>query len=55
MTTPTDAAAQIVRGLRAGTPRVLIGRDVRLVSRLARLAPVRTAGLVAGRLNSLLD
>jgi NAD(P)-dependent dehydrogenase (short-subunit alcohol dehydrogenase family) len=54
MTSPQDAAAQIVRAIERGTPRLLIGTDVRMVDRLARLAPVRTADLIAKRLNALI-
>jgi short-subunit dehydrogenase len=54
LTTATAAAEQIIRGIETGAPRVLIGRDARLVDRLSRLAPTRTAALLARRMQALL-
>jgi short-subunit dehydrogenase len=38
-TTPAEAASQIIDGIRRGAPRVLIGKDARLLDLLARLKP----------------
>jgi NAD(P)-dependent dehydrogenase (short-subunit alcohol dehydrogenase family) len=39
-TTPDEAAATIVRGMEAGSPRVLIGPDAKMIDWLTRLFPV---------------
>ena len=38
--TPEQAAARIVAGIRANEPRILIGADARMIDRLQRLMPV---------------
>ncbi len=38
--TPSQAAAQILRGVRKNKTRILVGRDARLIALLERLAPV---------------
>lgn len=51
-TTPEQAAATIVRGMENGSPRVLIGRDARLIDLVVRLFPVsyaRRLGVFLGR------
>lgn len=40
-TTPEEAARVIVRGIRRGDPRILIGSDARMIDRIQRLLPVR--------------
>lgn len=46
-TTPERAAAEIVRGVQRGTPRILIGSDARMLDRLQRLVPVRYWSVVS--------
>jgi len=38
-TTPTEAASQIIKGIKRNAPRVLIGRDAALLDLLVRLKP----------------
>lgn len=46
ITTPERAADTILRGVNRGSPRILIGRDARLISLLERLTPTRATQLV---------
>lgn len=46
ITTPEKAADTILRGVNRGSPRILIGRDARLISLLERLTPNRATQLV---------
>ena len=39
LTSPEDAAAEILRGIVAGSPRILIGDDARFIDELARTRP----------------
>jgi len=39
--TPLAAADEILRGVRRGAPRILVGRDARFLALLVRLFPVR--------------
>jgi hypothetical protein len=55
LTTPTDAAKQIVDAVARGTFRVRIGGDARLLDRLSRLMPQRATGFIADRMKGLLD
>ncbi|GAA1393833.1 SDR family NAD(P)-dependent oxidoreductase [Catellatospora coxensis] len=55
LTSPADAAAQIIRAVEKGSFRVRIGGDARLLDRLARLIPQRATALIADRMKSLLD
>lgn len=55
LTTPTDAARQIVDAVASGRLRVVIGKDARLLDRLSRLMPKRTIDLVARKMAALLD
>src|SRR5262249_38736785 len=41
LTTPQDAARQIVEAIETGRPRVLIGSDARMLDRVIRLMPTR--------------
>lgn len=54
LTTPADAARQIIDGVEKGSFRVVIGRDARALDLLARLNPRRATDLVAKRMASLL-
>jgi NAD(P)-dependent dehydrogenase (short-subunit alcohol dehydrogenase family) len=54
LTQPAAAAAKIVRAVEKGTPRVIIGKDARVVDLLSRLMPVRTASLLAGLMGKLM-
>lgn len=55
LTSPADAAGQIVQAVEKGSFRVRIGGDARLLDRLARLIPQRATRLIADRMKSLLD
>lgn len=55
LTTPKDAAAQIVAAVVSGTQRVVIGKDARALDRLARLVPTRVGGIIAKRMAGLLS
>lgn len=50
MTSPQDAARQIVDAIAKGTPRVRIGKDARLLDRLSRLMPTRSIRLIAKKM-----
>lgn len=54
MTTAPDAARQVVDGMARGAFRVVVGKDARMLDRLARLSPRRATDLVAKRMASLL-
>ena len=53
LTTPQDAAAQIIAGIEKGSYRVVIGSDARMLDRLARLSPQRATDMIAKRMASL--
>jgi NAD(P)-dependent dehydrogenase (short-subunit alcohol dehydrogenase family) len=55
LTTPRDAARQVIEGLEKGSYRVVIGKDARMLDRLSRLTPRRATDLVAKRMASLLE
>ncbi|WP_155368416.1 SDR family NAD(P)-dependent oxidoreductase [Catellatospora vulcania] len=55
LTSPADAAKQIIQAVEKGSFRVRIGGDARLLDRLARLIPQRATALIADRMKSLLD
>ncbi|GGL37050.1 SDR family oxidoreductase [Phycicoccus endophyticus] len=55
LTTPQDAARQVIGGLEAGRFRVVIGRDARMMDLLSRLSPRRATDTVARRMASLLE
>jgi len=55
LTTVEDAADQIVEAVVKGSYRVVIGRDARMLDRLARLSPRRATELIATRMARLLD
>ena len=44
--TPDEAAEEILRGVARDRPRILVGRDARLISAMVRLLPVRYMGLM---------
>jgi NAD(P)-dependent dehydrogenase (short-subunit alcohol dehydrogenase family) len=54
MTSPQDAAEQLVVGMEKGSYRVVIGKDARMVDRLSRLAPQRATDLIAAKMKALL-
>ncbi len=54
LTTPADAARQIIEAVEKGSFRVVIGRDARALDLLARLSPRRATDLVAKKMASLL-
>lgn len=54
LTSPAAAGRQIVDAVQNGTFRVTIGKDARMLDRIARVAPRRAIELVADRMKSLL-
>ena len=54
MTSPQDAAEQLVVGMERGSYRVVIGKDARMIDRLSRLAPQRATDLIASKMKALL-
>jgi len=54
MTAPDEAARQIVDAIAAGRPRLLIGKDARMLDRMSRLMPTRAISIVAKRMKDLL-
>ncbi len=54
LTTPAEAARQIIEGAESGSFRVVIGKDARALDRLSRLSPRRATDLVAKKMASLL-
>ncbi|MBE7325479.1 SDR family NAD(P)-dependent oxidoreductase [Nocardioides sp. Y6] len=54
MTSAPDAARQVVDAMAAGTPRLRIGSDAKMLDRLSRLAPTRAIELVARKMADLL-
>jgi short-subunit dehydrogenase len=54
VTSPVEAARQIIEGVERGSYRVVIGRDARLLDRLSRLLPQRATDTVAKRMAALL-
>lgn len=55
MTSAADAATAIIQGVEKGRYRVVIGKDARMLDRLARLAPRRATEMIAKRMSALLD
>jgi NAD(P)-dependent dehydrogenase (short-subunit alcohol dehydrogenase family) len=53
LTQPRTAAARIVRAVEKGTPRVVVGKDARLVDLMTRVMPARAASLVAALMGKL--
>lgn len=54
LTSPQDAAAKIVKAVETGKPRVLIGKDARLMDTLSRIMPVATASAMAALMGKLM-
>ena len=46
-TTPERAAQVILRGVKRGKGRILVGRDARMLDRLTRIAPSRYWGIIS--------
>jgi short-subunit dehydrogenase len=53
LTSPQDAARQIVAGVENGSYRVVIGGDARMLDRISRLAPRRATDMIAKRMAGL--
>ncbi|GAB2930491.1 SDR family oxidoreductase [Micromonospora polyrhachis] len=53
LTSPEDAARQIVDAVATGAPRVTIGKDARMLDRLSRLMPARAIPLIAKKMREL--
>lgn len=54
LTSPSDAAAKIVKAVATGKPRVIIGKDARVMDVLSRIMPVTTANITARLMGKLL-
>lgn len=55
LTSPQEAARQIVGALRTGPYRVRIGRDARMLDILARISPRRATEIIARKMASLVS
>lgn len=55
LTSAPDAAAQIVSALETGAPRVVIGKDARMLDRLSRMMPVRAIPMIARKMRELVS
>lgn len=53
LTSPAEAARQIVNAIATGEPRVTIGKDARMLDRLSRLMPARAIPLIAKKMKGL--
>lgn len=53
MTSAPDAAGLIVAAIERGRPRVLIGKDAKLLDALSRIMPSRAIGIIADRMRDL--
>lgn len=54
-TSADDAAAQVIAGIESGAFRVIIGKDARLIDKIARLSPKRATDLIAKKMASLIS
>jgi NAD(P)-dependent dehydrogenase (short-subunit alcohol dehydrogenase family) len=55
LTSPEQAAAQIIEAVRTGRPRVVIGGDARMLDRLSRLMPARAIPMIAQKMKDLVS
>ena len=55
MTPAPEAGRLIVDALASGQPRLLIGKDARMLDRMSRLMPTKAITVVANRMKALLD
>lgn len=53
-TTPEEAGRLIVDAIEQGTPRLLIGSDVKAIDRIARLSPMKAITMIADKMKGLL-
>lgn len=53
-TTPEEAGRLIVDAIEQGTPRLLIGSDVKAIDRIARLSPMKAITMIADKMEGLL-
>ncbi|MBL0887105.1 SDR family NAD(P)-dependent oxidoreductase [Myceligenerans indicum] len=53
LTTPQEAARQVVSAVWTGRRRVIIGGDARMLDRLGRLMPTRAIDIIADRMKNL--
>ncbi|MCL2455352.1 MAG: SDR family oxidoreductase [Micrococcales bacterium] len=54
VTAPDEAGRQIVDAIAAGEPRLLIGKDAKMLDRMARVTPTKAILTVAKQMKSLL-
>ncbi|MET8307067.1 MULTISPECIES: SDR family oxidoreductase [unclassified Micromonospora] len=55
LTSPEEAARQIVEAVVTGAPRVTIGKDARMLDRMSRLMPARAIPLIAKKMRDLVE
>ncbi|NLG20059.1 MAG: SDR family oxidoreductase [Actinomycetales bacterium] len=55
MTSPQEAARLIVSAVETGKPRVLIGKDAKMIDGLGRLIPARAIPFIAKKMRSLTE
>jgi len=51
---PAQAAAQILKGIEANNPRIIVGSDAKFMDRLCRIAPVFATKFIAKQMKALL-
>ena len=49
------AASAIIRGIERGKPRILVGRDAKLMDKLYRIMPVKAIDMMAKRINKMIQ
>jgi len=55
LTSPEDAAAQIIGAMEKGAYRVVVGKDARSLDMLSRVSPRKATETIAGKMKSLLS
>ncbi len=55
LTTPEQAAAIILNGIKKGKPRILVGKDAKMMDFISRMAPVRAGKTISKMMASLLE
>jgi NAD(P)-dependent dehydrogenase (short-subunit alcohol dehydrogenase family) len=55
LTSPEDAARQIIEAVETGAARVTIGKDARMLDRIGRLMPARAIPMIARKMKHLVS
>ncbi|MDC7228511.1 MAG: SDR family NAD(P)-dependent oxidoreductase [Spirochaetales bacterium] len=54
-TSAESAAATIIKGIEKGSPRILVGKDAKLMDLLSRIAPVKAGRMMAKMMASIME